>query len=204
MTFANNQQLWVLCERCRLKLRDAKKRDEAEALGDVIRPPNATAAIHENPDPDVQMPASDSQDVETRRGQTGPAAARILPQMPILHYRSSRYAVTFRVSLPARPRADESSRPRPLLSSYKLLSLYPWPGRPIAHGATRYPITIPSASAPRPFPVSHQRAVDSLRPSAIIWRPNSMRQNTINVAVVDTVCGIKPELPRRTLEAQRL
>jgi hypothetical protein len=90
MTFANNQQRWVLCERCRLKLHDAKKRDEAEALGSVIRPPNATAAIHENPDPDVQMPASDSQNVEIRRGQTGPAAARILPKMPILHYRSSR------------------------------------------------------------------------------------------------------------------
>ena len=90
ITFANNQQRWVLCERCRLKLRDAKERDEAEALGAVIRPPNATAAIHENPDPDVQLPTSDSQDVETRRGQTGPAAARILPQMPILHYRSSR------------------------------------------------------------------------------------------------------------------
>jgi len=90
ITFANNQQRWVLCERCRLKLHDAKKRDEAEALGSVIRPPNATAAIHENPDPDVQMPASDSQNVEIRRGQTGPAAARILPKMPILHYRSSR------------------------------------------------------------------------------------------------------------------
>jgi len=68
ITFANNQQRSGLCERCRLKLRDAKKRDEAEALGAVIRPPNATAAIHENPDPDVQMPASDSQEVETRRG----------------------------------------------------------------------------------------------------------------------------------------
>ena len=86
ITFANDQQRWVLRERCRLKLRDAKKR----ALGAVIRPPNATAAIHENPEPDVQMSASDSQDVETRRGQTGPAAARILPQMPILHYRSSK------------------------------------------------------------------------------------------------------------------
>jgi hypothetical protein len=55
ITFAKNQQRWVLCERCRLKLHDAKKRDEAEALGSVIRPPNATAAIHENPDLDVQM-----------------------------------------------------------------------------------------------------------------------------------------------------
>jgi hypothetical protein len=45
ITFANNQQLWVLCERCRLKLRDAKQRNEAEALRAVIRPPNATAAI---------------------------------------------------------------------------------------------------------------------------------------------------------------
>ena len=90
ITFANDQQRWVLRERCRLKLRDAKKRDEAEALGAVIRAPDATAAIHENPDPDVQMPASDSQDVETCRGQTGPAAAWILPQMPILHYGPSR------------------------------------------------------------------------------------------------------------------
>jgi hypothetical protein len=62
ITFANDQQRWVLRERCRLKLRDAKKRDEAEALGAVIRAPDATAAIHENPDPDVQMPASGSQD----------------------------------------------------------------------------------------------------------------------------------------------
>jgi len=90
ITFANNQQRWVVCERCGLKLHDAKKRDEAEGLGAVIRPPNATAAIHENPDPDVQMPASDSQDVETRRGQPGPAAGRSLLQMPSLHYRSSR------------------------------------------------------------------------------------------------------------------
>jgi len=53
--------LLVLCERCRLKLRDVKKRDEAEALGAVICPPSATAAIHENPDPGGQMRASDSQ-----------------------------------------------------------------------------------------------------------------------------------------------
>ena len=61
ITFANNQQRWVLCERCRLKRRDAKQRDDAEALGVVILLPTATAAIHENPDPGVQMPASDSQ-----------------------------------------------------------------------------------------------------------------------------------------------
>jgi RecB family endonuclease NucS len=59
--FANNQQRWVLCEGCRLKLRDSKKRHDAEALGVVILMPTATAAIHENPDPGVQMPASDSQ-----------------------------------------------------------------------------------------------------------------------------------------------
>lgn len=43
----------VLCERCRLKRRNAKKRDDAEALGVVIHLPNATAAIHENPEPGV-------------------------------------------------------------------------------------------------------------------------------------------------------
>lgn len=61
ITFANNQQRWVLCERCRIKRRDAKKRDDAEALGVVIHPPTATAAIHETPDPGGQTPASDSQ-----------------------------------------------------------------------------------------------------------------------------------------------
>jgi len=61
ITFANNQQRSGLCERCRLKRRDAKKPDDSEALGVVILLPTATAAIHENPDPGVQMPASDSQ-----------------------------------------------------------------------------------------------------------------------------------------------
>ena len=61
ITFANNQQRRVRCERCRLKRRDAKQRDDSEALGVVIHLPTATAAIHETPDPGVQMPASDSQ-----------------------------------------------------------------------------------------------------------------------------------------------
>ena len=61
ITFANNQQHSVLCERCRLKRRDAKKPDDSESLGVVILVPTATAAIHEIPDPGVQMPASDSQ-----------------------------------------------------------------------------------------------------------------------------------------------
>jgi hypothetical protein len=43
------------------KHRDAKKRDDAEDLGVFILLPTGTAAIHENPDPGVQMPASDSQ-----------------------------------------------------------------------------------------------------------------------------------------------
>jgi hypothetical protein len=46
ITFANNQQRSVLCERCRLKRRDAKKRDDAGTLGVVIHLPTATAAIH--------------------------------------------------------------------------------------------------------------------------------------------------------------
>jgi hypothetical protein len=49
-TFAKNQQRLVLCKRCRLKRRDAKKLDDAEAFGVVIHPPTATAAIHETPD----------------------------------------------------------------------------------------------------------------------------------------------------------
>src|SRR5664279_5281326 len=61
ITFGNNQQRWVLCERCRLKRRDDKQRDDSEALGLVIHLPTATAAIHENPNPGGQMPASDSQ-----------------------------------------------------------------------------------------------------------------------------------------------
>jgi hypothetical protein len=61
ITFVNNQQLSVLCERCRLKRRDAKQRDDAEARGLAIHLPTATAAIHENPNPGGQMPASDSQ-----------------------------------------------------------------------------------------------------------------------------------------------
>ena len=61
ITFANNQQRWVVCERCRLKRRDTKKRDDSEALGVVIQLPTATATIHENQDPGGQMPASDSQ-----------------------------------------------------------------------------------------------------------------------------------------------
>ena len=51
ITFANNQQRSVLCDRCRLKRRDAKQRDDSEALGVVIHLPTATAAIHENPNP---------------------------------------------------------------------------------------------------------------------------------------------------------
>jgi hypothetical protein len=61
IAFANNQQGSVLCERCRLKRHDAKQRDDSEVLGVVIHLPTATAAIHENPKPGVQMPASDSQ-----------------------------------------------------------------------------------------------------------------------------------------------
>ena len=61
ITFTNHQQRWVLCERCRLKRRDAKQRDDAEALGVVILLPTATAAILENPDPGVQVPPSNSQ-----------------------------------------------------------------------------------------------------------------------------------------------
>ena len=61
ITFTNHQQRWVLCRRCRLKRRDAKQRDDAEALGVVILLPTATAAILENPDPGVQVPASNSQ-----------------------------------------------------------------------------------------------------------------------------------------------
>jgi hypothetical protein len=61
ITFGNNQQRWVLCDRCRLKRRDDKQRDDSEALGLVIHLPTATAAIHENPNPGVQMPAGDSQ-----------------------------------------------------------------------------------------------------------------------------------------------
>jgi len=61
ITFANNQQRSVLCERCRLKRLDAKQGDDSEAGGVVIHLPTATAAIQENPDPGVQMPASDSQ-----------------------------------------------------------------------------------------------------------------------------------------------
>ena len=61
IAFASNQQGSVLCERCRLKRHDAKQRDDSEVLGVVIHLPNATAAIHENPKPGVQMPASDSQ-----------------------------------------------------------------------------------------------------------------------------------------------
>lgn len=61
ITFANNQQRSVLCDRCRLKRRDAKQRDDSEALGLAIHLPTATAAIHENPNPGVQMPAGDSQ-----------------------------------------------------------------------------------------------------------------------------------------------
>ena len=47
ITFINNQQRLVLCKRCRLKHRDAKKRDDAETLGVVIHLPNASAALHE-------------------------------------------------------------------------------------------------------------------------------------------------------------
>jgi DNA invertase Pin-like site-specific DNA recombinase len=61
ITFANNQQRWVLCERCRLKRRDAKKRDDAGALGVVLHLSNAISAIPEHPTPGVQMPASDPQ-----------------------------------------------------------------------------------------------------------------------------------------------
>ena len=61
ITFTNHQQRWVLCRRCRLKRRDAKQRDDAEALGVVILLPTATAAILENPDPGVQVPPSNSQ-----------------------------------------------------------------------------------------------------------------------------------------------
>ncbi len=61
ITFTNHQQRWVLCERCRLKRRDAKQQDDSEALGVVIHLPTATAVIRENPDPGVPMPASDSQ-----------------------------------------------------------------------------------------------------------------------------------------------
>ena len=60
ITFTNHQQRWVLCERCRLKRRDAKQQDDSEALGVVIHLPTATAAIPENPDPGLQMPAGDS------------------------------------------------------------------------------------------------------------------------------------------------
>jgi hypothetical protein len=61
ITSANNQQRSVLCEQCPLKRRDAQQRDDSEALGVVIHLPAATAAIHENPNPGVQMPTSDSQ-----------------------------------------------------------------------------------------------------------------------------------------------
>ena len=47
ITFANNQQRWVLCERSRLIRRDAKKGDHAAALGVVIHLPNATAETPE-------------------------------------------------------------------------------------------------------------------------------------------------------------
>ena len=60
ITFTNHQQRWVLCERCRLKRRDAKQQDDSEALGVVIHLPTATASIPENPDPGLQMPAGDS------------------------------------------------------------------------------------------------------------------------------------------------
>jgi hypothetical protein len=61
IAFASNQQGSVLCERCRLKRHDAKQRDDSEVLGVVIHLPNATAAIHENPKPGVQVPPSNSQ-----------------------------------------------------------------------------------------------------------------------------------------------
>ena len=44
ITFAKNEQRWVLCERCQLKQRDAKKRDDAEALAAVIHPPTTTGS----------------------------------------------------------------------------------------------------------------------------------------------------------------
>ena len=46
--------------------------------------------------------------------------------------------------------------------------------------------------------------MDTLFPSLLIWCPNSMSQDTTNVADVHAVSGIKPELAHRTLEAQRL
>jgi hypothetical protein len=48
---------WRLRVACRLKRRGAKHRDDSEAVGIVIPLPTATAAIHENPNPGVQMPA---------------------------------------------------------------------------------------------------------------------------------------------------
>jgi len=60
ITFTNHQQRWVLCERCRLKRRDAKQQDDSEALGVVIHLPTATASMRENPDPGLQMPAGNS------------------------------------------------------------------------------------------------------------------------------------------------
>jgi len=62
ITFANNQQRWVLCERSRLKRRDAKKQDKAAALGVVIHLPEATGsgAASETPAPG-QLKAEDSQ-----------------------------------------------------------------------------------------------------------------------------------------------
>ena len=61
-----------------------------------------------------------------------------------------------------------------------------------------------SGSAGEKGPLPHQRAVDTLFPSLLIWCPNSMSQDTTNVADVNAVSGIKPELAHRTLEAQRL
>ena len=62
ITFANNQQRWVLCERSRLKRRDAEKQDNTAALGVVIHLPQATesGAVSESPAPG-QMTAEDPQ-----------------------------------------------------------------------------------------------------------------------------------------------
>jgi hypothetical protein len=59
--FANNQKPWVLRARCPLKRRAPKQRDDPEALGVIIHLPTATATTHENRNPGVRTPASDSQ-----------------------------------------------------------------------------------------------------------------------------------------------
>jgi len=59
ITLAHKQQRSGLCERCPPRRRDAKKPDGCRALGIVVHPPPATAAIPESPDPGVQIPAAD-------------------------------------------------------------------------------------------------------------------------------------------------